>query len=314
MSTKNEEILVITTTVYVPHSLKDLFIDWQSKLNATISTFPGFLSLEILSLKKNVEDEWTIVQRFSHTEGINRWRQSKERNALTSELKQLLGNEAIKIQEEESRSPQISGCVTEVFVTHVAPGKEAAYREWEAKINRIEAKFPGFRGVYLQAPPPNQSNNWITLLQFDGQDHLDVWLASKEREEILRESTQFSSFESHRVISSYAGWFSSFRHQEIPPVWKQTMLVLLALFPIVMLELKYLRYITTGMDTSIATFISNAISVSLLAWPVMPLTIKGLSWWLLPSSHKNQCFISLLGTVCVVFIYLLEIFIFWSFL
>ena len=54
------------------------------------------------------------------------------------------------------------------------------------------------------------------------------------------------------------------------------------LFPIVMLELRFLAPLTRGLNPVFATFIGNAISVSLLAWPVMPIANRALGWWLRP--------------------------------
>lgn len=308
-----EKILIITTQVNVVPPLKNQFIDWTSKLNSIIAGFPGFVSLEVLSPTDPSTQKWSIIQKFSNSESVNHWRQSESRRSLIEELTHLLGNsEAINIEEVESRLSQQLGGVTEVILTHVSPGMETAYREWFAKIHKMEAKFPGFRGVYLQSPSKGQENNWITLLEFDNQTHLDAWLSSPEREKILHESTVFvSSFEAHRVISPYAGWFGSLAKQsDIPPTWKQTMIVLLVLFPIIMLELKFLSPLTHELNKSVATFIGNAISVILLAWPFVPIAIRCLTWWLSPKGAHQQL-LTILGTIVVLLLYGIEIFLFW---
>src|SRR5262249_32985415 len=145
-----------------------------------------------------------------------------------------------------------------------------------------------FRGVYVKSPTPGQGENWITLLRFDSQEHLDRWLTSKERKEVLKEARPLiTSLESHRVISPFAGWFASTATDgRIPPVWKQTCLVLLVLFPIVMLELKFLLPLTKNLNLSVGTFIGNAISVTLVSWPMMPIAIYFLRWWLSPSDES----------------------------
>ena len=51
------------------------------------------------------------------------------------------------------------------------------------------------------------------------------------------------------------------------------MLVILMLFPIVMLEIRFLSPLLKGVNTSPATFIGNVISVFLLAWLFMPIAI-----------------------------------------
>ena len=83
----------------------------------------------------------------------------------------------------------------------------------------------------VQSPQKGHGRNWITLLQFDFAEKLNDWLASPERQEVLKEGESLvESMESHRVISPYAGWFSSvYKKDGEIPLWKQTMVVLLAL-------------------------------------------------------------------------------------
>lgn len=311
-----EKSTFLSTRVFVKPDFKSAFADWQGHLNAKIAAFPGFVSLEILSPEKPAELEWVIIQRFYTAEHALAWQKSEERKELIDELRKLLvdeGPEAIQETEIESKE-LLRGGVTEVFITQVNPEKDSAFRKWIAKIHQIEAKFPGFRGVYVQSPSIGQGKNWITLLQFDSPENLDRWLASPEREQILSESKpMIASFESHSVISPYAGWFSSIaKRGELPPVWKQTMLILLVLFPIVMLELKFLNPLTTFLGPSLSTFIGNAISVTLISWPMMPIAIWYLGWWLAPEGKKLSK--AVLGTGVVLLLYLIEIAVFWKLL
>ncbi len=204
--------------------------------------------------------------------------------------------------------------VTEVFVTKVSSDKAEAFREWVAKIHRVEVKFPGFRGMFVQSPSSNQGENWITFLQFERQENLDAWLRSPERKAILDEAgTLINSLESHRVISPYAGWFpSTYLADSEIPVWKQTMIILLVLFPIVMLELKFLSPLTKSLNSSLATFMANAISVSLISWPFMPIAIKYLKWWLTPTGNAKKS--ELKGIILILGLYILEIVVFWKML
>lgn len=199
--------------------------------------------------------------------------------------------------------------VTEVFLTRVSQEKEGAYREWLGKIHRIEASFPGFRGVYVQAPK-SKEEEWITLLHFDTPEHLDRWLASSERQEVLKALKPLvTSLKSHRLASPYAGWFlPAIKKGETPSAWKQTMIVLLVLFPLVMLELKFLSPLTSSLNFSLATFIGNALSVTLIAWPLMPIALFFLNWWL--ASEKGLT--NQLGILLLIGLYLLEIAIFWN--
>jgi uncharacterized protein len=307
---------ILMTKVDIRPEVQNAFADWQAKLNGCIVAFAGFLSLEILAPLVLNQPEWVIIQRFHHPDQMKAWRQSKEHQELINELRPLVKHEkAHAIQETEIEAEQLaSGGVTEVFVTQIDSIKDQAFREWLAKIHRVEAKFPGFRGVYTQAPSVGHGKQWITLLQFDTPKNLDYWLSSVERQQVLNESTGcIVSLENHRIISPYAGWFSSLlKKGELPAVWKQTMLVLLVLFPVVMLELKFFSLLTSYLGLSLATFISNAVSVTLIAWPLMPLAIWFLGWWLSPENNKRSKTIQ--GTLLVIGFYLIEIIVFWKFI
>lgn len=212
---------------------------------------------------------------------------------------------------EEFETSSSQGVVTEVFVTEVSKDNEDAYRTWIAKIHEAEAQFPGFKGMYLQAPVPGKGRHWVALLQFDTHDNLDRWLQSPERQTLLKEAEPFVvSVESHRVTTPFAGWFATLANEGgVPPVWKQTMLILLVLFPIVMLEMLFLSPRTSSLNFSLATFIGNALSVTLVSWPFLPFAIKSLRWWLKPKLPLRT---TLLGILCVCVLYLFEVAFFWK--
>lgn len=216
--------------------------------------------------------------------------------------------------ETYSATTEMQGGIIEVFITEVDPVKEHIYRDWIAKIHQVESQFQGFQGIYVQHPTKGHSRHWITFLRFDTHQNLDRWLASKERLEMLREAEPLViSMERHRVISPYEGWFSSFaKNGDLPAVWKQSMLVLLVLFPIVMMESKYLLPYMQTLNRSLGTFIANSISIILIAWPMMPIAIWFLGWWLSPQPERK--WINSMGACVVIVLYFLEIILFWEFL
>ena len=239
MPPPKDKSTILTLRVKVKLKSKMAFVDWQSQLNSIITLYPGFISLEILSPMDELQNEWVLVERFQDDTDVSLWLQSDEHEKVMTDLGQIVDAEDIK--EERSGISDLKGDVTEIFVTQVSPQNEDAYRTWIAKIHQVEAKFPGFKGMYVQSPP-KKNGNWITFLRFDNSENLDRWLTSTERKKILKDAESLiASLESHRMISPFAGWFASISKQgKMPPVWKQTLLVLLVLFPIVALELIFL--------------------------------------------------------------------------
>jgi len=306
-----ENLNLLSLSVKIAPENKMAFADWQTELHHVIAEAPGFVSLEILS-PEQIGGLWKVVQHFCDEAALTQWKESAQGKQLMASLQKLAVNHAV--EESLLAESSVRNGITEVFITNVSKGKEEIYKEWIAKVHQIEVQFPGFKGVYVQSPSQSSGQNWLTFLQFDSRQNLDLWLASPERKNLLMESEPLiSSLESHRVISPYSNWFSGIdKGGEQPSVWKQTMVVLLVLFPIVMLQFKFLVLLTKGWDISLATFLGNAISVALISWPLMPIAIKCLRWWLLPKGPNSQA-ITLLGTLFMFFLYALEVAYFWSF-
>lgn len=284
----------ITTRMWMPRGSKEHFALWQSRLHTAISSFDGFLSLEITAPDADDPEQWVVAQCFESSETLAKWVESSDRKHLFEEVGHII--------EEKSRSKG----VTEVFVTKVKATDMGAYRQWIGKIHEAEAQFPGFQRVYVQSPNTPSDDTWITFLQFDTVAHLEHWLQSPERRKILDEAGPLmQSLESHRMFSPFAAWFSKLPSP--PAVWKQTMLILLVLYPIVMLEMLFLNPLLTGLYPAMGTFIGNAISVTLVSWPMMPLAIYFVKWWLAPSISWGR---NVIGILFIVSLYLFEIFLF----
>ena len=306
------EQTTMATHICVRQEAREAFFEWQRKLHEKILTYAGFASLEIISPSENAPSDWIIIQSFYDRSSLSAWRQSHDRQNLLDQLKPFLKQDNPLIKEVDLNPDIQKGQVVEVFITQVSADQVEAYREWIGKIHEAETKFTGFEKVYVQAPKNEKNGSWITLLQFDSPENLDRWLASPERQKILAEAKLIiKSLESHRVTSSFSGWFQEYSQlSSIPPVWKQTMLVLLVLFPVVMLELRFLNPLMEGLNTSLKTFIGNAISVTLVSWPLMPIAIYFLKWWLNPPSiDRFRC--DLKGFFVVVLLFLTEIAILW---
>lgn len=306
------EATCIVTKVQISPEDRTAFSDWQAKYHEAIVAFPGFISLEILSPSGSGSFEWGIVERFADAQQQADWRRSELRQSLFAELHSFLKNQNPNAVSEIPFEINHQGGVTEVFVTEVSPEKQGLYRQWISKVHQVESQFPGFRGIYVQAPSTDGGKNWITLLQFDTPEHLDHWLSSDERKKVLEESkSMISALDSHRMISPFAGWFSSVVNGiQAPAAWKQGMIVLLVLFPIVMLEMLLISPLTAHLNPSLAMFIGNVISVGLVTWPTVPFAIKRLKWWLSPDV-KNHPWINLKGVLLVLFLYAVEVLVFW---
>ena len=203
--------------------------------------------------------------------------------------------------------------VTMVMVTEIKPGKEAAYRAWADRIQKLQATFPGYIGSFVQ-PPQHKERGWTTVLRFDSTANLDRWIRSKERALMVKESEDLvDDFHAQRVDTSFPGWVPNDPTTGKPPnMWKTAALILLTLFPVIMLELKYLNPQLATLNPALRTFIGNVISVVLTTWPLMPLAIWGFHAWLFPQ-NKPRWLVTTMPIVLVL-CYALEIALLWQLL
>jgi antibiotic biosynthesis monooxygenase (ABM) superfamily enzyme len=288
------------------------FTAWQAKALTRAAGSAGFLSSEIAP---SVGDNriWTVTLRFHDAQSLDAWRQSDTWHGLVDEAQGFIADKTSIDIEIKDAGPD--GGVVEVIVTKVKPGKEEAYRLWETRIQQAQSKFPGYLGSYVQ-PPIAGELGWTTLMRFANAAQLDTWLKSKERAALLREVTPLIDYAHlQRMDSSFPGWFPTDPATgKGPPNWKAFMLVLLGLFPIVMLEARFLSPRTAGLNPSLAMFIGNVLSVAGTTWLTMPVFIRLFGWWLFPSPGSSALRANVAGTVLILALFAVEVAALWHLL
>jgi antibiotic biosynthesis monooxygenase (ABM) superfamily enzyme len=287
------------------------FAEWQARALTHAAGFEGFLNSEITPSGQGLA--WNVLLRFADSARLEAWRNSETWHRLLEDAAPLLAEKSsieIEVKEGEGGSG-----VVEVIITQVKPGKEAAYREWETRIQQAQSKFPGYRGSYVQ-PPVSGELGWTTLMRFDTAKQLDTWLKSPERAALVKEAESLVDYAHlQRMGTSFPGWFPTDPTTgKGPPNWKAAMLVLLGLFPIVMLEARFLSPQLAGVNSSLGMFIGNVISVALTTYLTMPLFIKTLGWWLFPKSDASKVAVNAAGTALIFLLYAIEVAALWHLL
>jgi uncharacterized protein len=72
----------------------------------------------------------------------------------------------------------------------VRPGSEEAFEKWQKDINGEAAKYPGFLGAEINPPSAVQSD-WVVVYRFDSIAHVQAWINSATRQELLEGGQQF---------------------------------------------------------------------------------------------------------------------------
>jgi antibiotic biosynthesis monooxygenase (ABM) superfamily enzyme len=310
----NHAVLIATARVHT--GCEEAFAAWQIQYSTAISQFPGFISTDMIPPGEKPGAPWTIIANFESEESIAGWRRSSERGEILSKATPLLDSGKLNETVSTDGADSMPGAdVTEVIFSKVRPGMADRYREWAGRIQLAQAKYPGYRGLYLQPPTSGKDGHWTSILRYDSAVHLEAWMNAPERKALLAETKEFIESEAlMRLSTAFPGWVPiDPATGEGPPNWKAAMLVLLGLFPIVMLEMKFLSPILTGWDlhASLATFIGNAISVALTSFLTMPLFVRWFGWWLFPKGNPTA---TALGMGILAVLFALEVIALWKLL
>ena len=159
--------------------------------------------------------------------------------------------------------------VSAVISTRIKPGQDKAFLEWGRRIAAAQAKSPGFQGFRREPPVPGVQDDWLTILRFDSEANLQKWLDSPERKKLLDESDVFTDECRARIVrTGFDQWFDV-PGATPPPAWKQNMVVLMALYPLVFLLNDWLQKPILvrlfHLPYWLFLFINNAASVVLLS-------------------------------------------------
>jgi uncharacterized protein len=307
-------VTVVTQTRVVPERAED-FANWQSQISSIVAAQPGFLEETILPPSPPSQLDWVIIQRFSKSENAFAWLRSEARASLVAQAQPMLvGRDDVHLL-DDSNAGVLPAPASVVISTRIKPGQENAYREWERRIAAVQARAPGFQGYRFEPPVPGVQNDWVAILRFDSEANLQAWLASPERKRLIEEATAFTDEYHARIVrTGFDQWFRIDNSGAPPiPAWKQNMIVLMILYPVVIL-------FNRGVQTPLligqwklpfwfALFIGNATSVVLLSL-LVPWAGRRLDWWLSASGREPKT--ELAGVALVVGIYALCLLIFWQ--
>lgn len=295
---------VLIATAKIRPGCEDDFAAWKGRHDAAVAAFPGFNSSDIMPPGEQ-DDAWTILLNFDSKEHLTAWQQSAVRAGMLAELAPLLiGGDLGEVMHAESAGTAQPGTtVTQVIFSQIKPGMETSYREWAARMQQAQARYPGYRGMYLQ-PPAHGGTHWITMLRFATGEQLNAWLAAPERAAMLDEARAFVQDEELlRLATSFPGWVRIDPETgKGPPDWKTALLVLLGLYPIVAVELLFVNPLLAGLAPALGIFVGNVLSVAATSFVTMPLLVRSFDWWLFAGTKPTgRATVTGLAILAVVF-------------
>ncbi|MCV7302347.1 antibiotic biosynthesis monooxygenase [Mycobacterium barrassiae] len=79
---------------------------------------------------------------------------------------------------------------TVIIGQRIREGQEQAFEAWQLNMNREAAKYPGFIGAEINHPTELQ-HDWVIVYRFDSIAHVQAWLNSATRQELLTKAQQY---------------------------------------------------------------------------------------------------------------------------
>ncbi len=308
MSGDCSAVTIVTQTTVRPGSAA-AFEEWLAETNRIIAAFPGFVHQTLLPPSAPAQDYWVVMQRFSDLTSAIGWLNSPQRlERLTMVQPLLTGRADVHVVRGMADAPT-SAPVSAIMSTRVKPGREVAYREWEQKMAVAQTAAKGLVGYRFEPPIPGVQADWLTILRFDTQENLQAWLDSPVRRRVLTEAEPLTEGFDYRITrSGFDQWFPiGSADASGPPVWKQNMVVLLMLYPVVFLFGHFVQVpvlqVHLGIPFAVALLIGNIVSIVLLNW-LVPFTSNRFGWWLSPPAaapiHRTVTGAAVIGITLVV--------------
>ncbi|MEU6294022.1 antibiotic biosynthesis monooxygenase [Streptomyces erythrochromogenes] len=261
---------------------------WQEGVNAAAARYPGHLGAEIAP-PTLLQPDWVVVYRFDSVAHLQAWLNSATRQNLLDLGREYFDGPAT--QQYVSGGSQPADPLVTVVVTHrVHPAGVEDFLAWQRHMSLEESKFEGFRGTEVFRPIEGLQDEWTTLYRFDTAAHLDAWLTSDRRREVLAEGKRFSDFELRTIDNSFGSWFAFEENgREAPPPseTKTAIAVWVGLYPTVVLLTLALHPL--GMPLWIGLLVGNLLSSLIMSFVTMPYYVNRLlRRWLRPDPDEPR--------------------------
>jgi antibiotic biosynthesis monooxygenase (ABM) superfamily enzyme len=271
---------------------------WQARVDEALASCPGFIGSTIVPPSAG-QDDLVIVDRFRNAQTARNWLDGATRSSLYAERPEI-GDEEIQLISEPAR--ESPGGASVIMSSTVADADTDAFIEWQARISEAESRFRGFRAHRLQPPVPGIQQKWVIILTFDTDEHLSEWIGSPQRKRLLEEGSRFNVDLKVKKASFGFDFWSAAKDPGVP-IFKNNLLVLLVLYPMVFLWGYFISeplIDSHGVPFWLSLFIGNLVSTQLLGWFVVPWIFRRFDWWLKPKRSRT---IQVVGLVVIAALY-----------
>jgi uncharacterized protein len=259
--------------------------------------------------------DWVILQRFANLGAATGWLNSQERSRRIAGVEAMLvGGDDVHIV-RDGEAGVLPAPVSAVISRRIKPGQEAVYRTWEQRIGAAQSRRPAFRATASSRRCPGCRTTGSPSFASTPRPTCRPGSIRRSATHCWREAKTFTEEYHTRIVrTGFEQWFPlPAGATAAPPAWKQNMLVLLMLYPVVFLFGAFVQtpYLSgrSGLPFAIALFIGNVVSVLLLNY-LVPWVSNRFAWWLQPhGAHERRAEIG--GAIVLVVLYALMVLVFW---
>jgi len=248
---------------------------------ALARTFEGHLGSEIFPPIPGVQDAYVILYRFDRGNHLRQWLASDLRREMLREMDGQLLEPSHEFFFAHSRRQ--AGTASSVFAYRIRPDREAEFQDWRRRIQEEARTWEGFLGTESFDTLDSLHPEVVVVVRFDNRTHLDAWLASDARGKFLREVRKYvDHYALRRIGSGFEGWFETSENKQGPALWRQALVILTALYPVIMTLRHFLLPLLGGLPSPLAFLLLLIVDLAILTYLVMPRLTLLMNFWLRP--------------------------------
>lgn len=194
----------------------------------------------------------------------------------------------------DTSPPDASGAdpapVTVVISRVVRPGMERAYEAWIHEAAQLLADVPGAEGMTVLPPGAHHSGpEYVLVLRFEDYRAMAAWKRSPARQAWIAQLPALTVDPGDwQEQSGLETWFTvpgRVLPTGPPPRWKQAVLTVVGLVPLLLLFDLLLRPLLGELPAYVRIPLSTPLVVVAMAWLVMPALTRLAYPWLYPGQR-----------------------------
>jgi uncharacterized protein len=280
----------------------EVFDGWVCDVRSAAEAARGFVAFAA-SIHRDTPLDWAVAVTFESEDLLHQWLDGATWKHL------VRGAAARGFLRLSSDLVIIEGAVMPTGVaivsSSVSGGMEADFQAAHIRLTMAASQFSGYEGTAVFSP--GALGKWMSLILFRTEPQLSAWLRSPQRTEVLLPvwsslTKDFSVFATTTPLGTTVRNVDG--KTEMTPSWKTAMLLLMVLYPMVMLQSKFVAPVIgkLGAQPWLSVWLSQVVSVALMQWWLMPTVSSWCRRWLDPVDGAGLR-ISLRGAAVAVIVY-----------